>query len=146
MDVFEQFLKYRKKKASRKKCTNSLLCEATRLIEEIQRKNEPKKCMMKKTPFMGGAIGLEGNFIANAPPKKKKKENPLKKELSNPQGLDFANQAGALMAQPQKVEMLPPKDITKESTQPEKATSGVKNKSKKVLRTKANVFDPTMQG
>ena len=95
---------------------------------------------------MGGAIGLEGNFIANAPPKKKKKENPLKKELSNPQGLDFANQARALMAQPQKVEMLPPKDITKESTRPEKATSGVKNESKKVLRTKANVFDPTMQG
>ena len=43
MDVFEQFLKYRKKKASRKKCTNSLVREATRLIEEIQRKNgEPK--------------------------------------------------------------------------------------------------------
>ena len=51
---------------------------------------------------MGGAIDLEGNSIANAPPKKKKKENPLKKELSNPQGLDFANQAGALIAQPQK--------------------------------------------
>ena len=80
---------------------------------------------------MGGAIGLEGNFIANAPPKKKKKENPLKKELSNPQGLDFANQARALMAQPQKVEMLPPKDTTKESTRPEKAMSGVKNESKK---------------
>ena len=48
MDVFEQFLKYRKKKASRKKRTNSLVREATRLIEEIQRKNEPKKCMMKK--------------------------------------------------------------------------------------------------
>ena len=95
---------------------------------------------------MGGAIGLEGNSIANAPLKKKKKENPLKKELSNPQGLDFANQAGALMAQPQKVEMLPPKDITKESTRPEKATLGVKNENKKVLRTKANVFDPTMQG
>ena len=94
---------------------------------------------------MGGAIGLEGNSIANAPPKKKKKENPLKKELSNPQGLDLANQAGALMAQTQKVEMLPPKDVTKESTQPEKATSGVKNESKKVLRTKANMFDPTMQ-
>ena len=100
----------------------------------------------EKTPLMGGAIGLEGNFIANAPSKKKKKENPLKKEQSNPQGLDFANQARALMAQPQKVEMLPPKDITKESTRPEKATSGVKNESKKVLRTKANVFDPTMQG
>ena len=127
MDVFEQFLKYRKKKASRKKRTNSLVREATRLIEEIQRKNEPKKRTTKKTSLMGGAIGLEGNFIANAPPKKKKKENPLKKELSNPQGLDFANQARAPMAQPQKVEMLPPKDITKESTQPEKATSGVKN-------------------
>ena len=116
VDVFEQFLKYRKKKASRKKCTNSLVREATRLIEEIQRKNEPRKCTAKKTPLMGGAIGLERNSIANAPPKKKKKENPLKKELSNPQGLDFANQARALMAQPQKVEMLPPKDITKEST------------------------------
>ena len=45
MDVFKQFLKYRKKKASRKKCTNFLVREATRLIEEIQRKNggEPKK-------------------------------------------------------------------------------------------------------
>ena len=48
MDIFEQFLKYRIKKASRKKCTNSLVHEATRLIEEIQRKNEPKKCMTKK--------------------------------------------------------------------------------------------------
>ena len=50
------------------------------------------------------------------------------------------------MAQLQKVEMLPPKDVTKESTRPEKTMSGVKNESKKVLRTKANVFDPTMQG
>ena len=50
MDVFEQFLKYRKKKASRKKRTNSPVREATRLIEEIQRKNggEPKKGMTKK--------------------------------------------------------------------------------------------------
>ena len=48
MDVFEQFLKYRKKKASRKKRTNSLVREATRIIEEIQRKNEPKKHMAKK--------------------------------------------------------------------------------------------------
>ena len=39
MDIFEQFLKYRKKKASRKKCTDSLVREATRLIEEIERKN-----------------------------------------------------------------------------------------------------------
>ena len=80
MDVFEQFLKNREKKASRKKCTNSLVREATRLIEEIQRNNgEPKNAPRKNPPqsLMGGAIGLEGNSIANAPPKKKKKENPL---------------------------------------------------------------------
>ena len=35
----------------------------------------------EKTPLMGGAIGLEGNFIANAPPMKKKKEKPLKKAV-----------------------------------------------------------------
>ena len=55
MDIFEQFLKYRKKKASRKKHTNSLVREATRLIEEIQRKNggEPKKLTAKKPPAHG---------------------------------------------------------------------------------------------
>ena len=68
--------------------------------------------------------------------KRTKLETP-KKELSNPQGLDFANQAGALMAQPQKIEMLPPKDMTKEATCPKKTTSGVKNQSMKTLRTKA---------
>ena len=73
-------------------------------------------------------------------------DNPLKKELSNPQGLDFANQAGALMAQPTKIEMIPPKDVTKEATRPEKTTSGVKNESIVILRTKANMFDATMQG
>ena len=30
----------------------------------------------------------------------KPKENPLKKELANPSGLDFANQMGAILAQP----------------------------------------------
>ena len=50
------------------------------------------------------------------------------------------------MAQPQKVEMLPPKDITKDASRPEKATSGVKNESTKILRMKANIFNPTMQG
>ena len=51
-----------------------------------------------------------------------------------------------LMAEPQKVEILPPKDMTKEAARPEKTMSGVKNESTKVLRTKANVFDATMQG
>ena len=50
------------------------------------------------------------------------------------------------MAQPQIIEMLPPKDMTKEATRPEKTTSGVKNQSMKTLRTKANVFDAMMQG
>ena len=36
--------------------------------------------------------------------------------------------------------------MTKEAARPEKTMSGVKNKSTKVLRTKANVFDATMQG
>ena len=38
MDVFEQFLKYRKKKASRKKCTNFLVREATRITEVNSKK------------------------------------------------------------------------------------------------------------
>ena len=50
------------------------------------------------------------------------------------------------MAQPQQIELLPPKDMMKESTKPEHTTSGVKNESTKVLRTKANVFNTTMQG
>ena len=50
------------------------------------------------------------------------------------------------MAQPQKVEMMPPKDMTKEAARPEKTMSGMKNESTKVLRAKANVFDATMQG
>ena len=120
MDIFEQFLKYRKRKASRKKRTNSLVHEATRLIEEIQRKNGEPKNAPRKTLLNRSweePLVLKETPLQMLPPKKKKKEeNPLKKELSNPQGLDFANQAGALMAQPQKVEMLPPKDMTKEST------------------------------
>ena len=79
-----------------------------------------EKSSLPKKSLKGGAIGLENISRPNAPPKKKKAENPLKKELSNPQGLDFVNQAGALMAQPQKVEMLPPKDMTKEAARPEK--------------------------
>ena len=100
----------------------------------------------KKKTLKGGAIGPENTSPPNKPPKKKKDENHLKKELSNPQGLDLANQAGTLMAQPSKVEMLPPKDMTRESTKPERTMSSVKSESTKVLQYKANVFDITMQG
>ena len=120
--------------------------EAQQLINELQHGVPRKKFLAKKRSLKGGAIGLENKSRPNAPSKKKKAENLLKKELLNPQGLDFANQAGALTAQPQKVEMLPPKDMTKEAARPDKTMSGVKNESTKVLRTKANVFDATMQG
>ena len=126
--------------------------EAQQIIQELQQHGGVKEGGVIKRKKLGkkltgGAIGMEDTSNPNAPPRKKKKAgNPLKKELSNPQGLDFANQAGALMAQPQKIEMLPPKDMTKEATRPKKTTSGVKNQSMKTLRTKANVFEATMQG
>ena len=129
----ERFLKKRRQHRSRKKQTNALVLEARQLINKLQH-GVPRK-LARKRSLKGGAIGLENTSRPNAPPKKKKKaENPLKKELSNPQGLDFANQAGALMAQPQRVKMLPPKDMTKEAARPEKTMSGMKNKSTKVLR------------
>ena len=93
--------------------------EVQQLINELQHGAPPRK-LAKKRSLKGGAIGLENTCRPNVPPKKKKAKKPLKKELSNPQGLDFANEAGTLMAQPLKVEMLPPKDMKKEATRPEK--------------------------
>ena len=87
--------------------------EAQQIIQELQQHGGVKEGGVVKRKKLGkkltgGAIGMEDTSNPNAPPRKKKKAgNPLKKELSNPQGLDFANQAGALMAQPQKIEMLP---------------------------------------
>ena len=49
------------------------------------------------TPVIGGA-------------QTKPKENPLKRELANPSGLDFANQMGAILAQPTQINMVPPGD------------------------------------
>ena len=74
------------------------------------------------------------------------KENPLKKEIANPAGLNFANQVGALLAQPTKINMVPPADESRKSTQPEKIPFGVKTESKKVLEPKSNIFDINMQG
>ena len=50
------------------------------------------------------------------------------------------------MAQPSKIEMIPPKDMTIKGTIPERTASGVRSESTKTLRCKANVFDVTMQG
>ena len=43
---------------------------------------------------------------------KKTPENPLKKELANPSGFDFANQMGAIIAQLTQINMIPPGDET----------------------------------
>ena len=92
----ERFLKKCRQHQSRKKRTNALVLEAQQLINELQH-GVPRK-LAEKRSLKGGAIGLENTSRPNDPPKKKKAENPLKKELSNPQGLDFANQADVLMA------------------------------------------------
>ena len=77
---------------------------------------------------------------------KKTPENPLKNELANPSGLDFANQMGALVAQPTQINMVPPGDETRQVVQPEKIASGVKSETKKVLEPRSNIYDINMQG
>ena len=78
--------------------------------------------------------------------KKPPPENPLKKELANPSGLDFANQMGALVAQPTQINMVPPGDETRRAVQPKKIASGVKSETKKVLEPRSNIYDINMQG
>ena len=76
----------------------------------------------------------------------KKRKTPLKKELNNSQGLDFANQVRSLMTQPSTIKLLLPKDLSNEATKPKQTTSRVKTESTKILRTKVNVTDIAMQG
>ena len=85
MDVFEQFLKYRKKKASRKKCTNSLVREATRLIEEIQRKNEPRKCTAKKPRSWEEPL-VSKETLLQMPLPRRKERKPPKERTVKPSG------------------------------------------------------------
>ena len=83
-------------KANRKKCKKQ-----RRKFTEMQ---HSPMCGKKKKSLTGGATGTATGGMPNKPPKK---DNPLKKELSNPQGLDFASQMGSLMAQPKTIELLP---------------------------------------
>ena len=92
----------------------------------------------------GGATGAATGGLANRLPQKK--DSPFKRELNNPQGLDFATQTGSLMAQPASMELLPPNDMTKESSKPEQTTCGVKLQTNRTLRTKTNMTDVAMQG
>ena len=71
--------------------------------------------------------------------------NPLKKEVGSTSSLDFANQVGALLAQPTTIKMIPPDDEMRPSTKPEKISTGIKTESKKVLHPKSNIYDTNMQ-
>ena len=86
----------------------------------------------------GGAIGASDS---KGLPAKKKDGNPLKKELTLRGWILPTKQV-----QPSTIEILPPKDMTKESTGPDKTTSSIKYKFVKTLWCKANVFDVAMQG
>ena len=50
------------------------------------------------------------------------------------------------MAQPSSIELLPPKDMSKEATKPEQTNLGVKLETTRTLRTKTNITDVAMQG
>ena len=95
---------------------------------------------------IGGKKGKKDAVVIGGAQAKRTPENPLKKELANPSGLDFANQMGAIVAQPTQINMVPPGDETRPAVQPEKIASGVKSETKKVLEPRSNIYDINMQG
>ena len=97
----------------------------------------------KKKSLTGSATGAATGGMPNKPPNI---DNPLKRELNNPQGSDFANQVGLLMAQPKTIELPPLNDMTREATKPKQTTLGVKLESTRTLRTKTNITDVSVQG
>ena len=98
-----------RRKRKKHPCRRGSLLEVKQLIKDIKHDEKIRKKKFgsgkknPKKPLKGGAAS-HGQL--NRPPQKRG-ENPLKKELNNPQGLDFANQAGSLMVQPSTIEMLP---------------------------------------
>ena len=108
----------------------------------MMKNNKRANLAVEKTKLKGGAVAT--NSQTKKPPQKK--ENPLKKELNNTQGLDLANHTGSLIAQPTSIEFLPPNDMSNQAMKPEQTTSGVKTETVKTLRTKVNITDIAMQG
>ena len=100
-------------------------------MNNLRRNNNKRMKMENKKKIIGGATTTA--------------TNPLKKEVGSTSGLDFANQVGALLAQPTTIKMIPPDDETRPSTKPEKISTGVKTESKKVLHPKSNIYDTNMQ-
>ena len=109
-----------------------LMKRAQRLLSETPTDNKKSDDDDKQKKIVGGATTTT--------------TNPLQKEMGvTPSGLDFANQVGALLAQPSTVKMIPPDDETRPSTKPEKISTGVKTETKKVLHPTSNVYDVNMQ-
>ena len=108
---------------------DSLVNEAKQNDEKQQ--HEKFGSGKRQKNLKGGAASMANEAQTNRPPEKKRK--PTKERIIKPQGLDFANQAGALMAQPASIEMMPPKDMMHEASKPEKTTSGVKLESMKIV-------------
>ena len=128
------------------KKTKKLLDDAKSLFKEIKEDGKDRTKTLGKFGSGKKSKKLKGGAAPAKTIPNKPKENPLKKELNNPQRLDFANQQGPLMVQPHEIEMIPPKDLTKVATRPEKPTSGVKCKVFRTLRTQTNITDVSMQG
>ena len=122
-----------------------LVHKVRQLLKEIKcdEKDQEIWKWKEKKSLTGGATGAA---TGGMPKKPLKKDNDLKREPNNPQGLDLANQAGLLMAQPKTIELLPPNDMTREATKPKQTTSGVKLESTRTLRTKTKITDVSMQG
>ena len=139
------FLGKRDKRTSRKKKQHEirqLMKQAKVLISTLSEGGDDP-------PNVIGGSGKKGKkdaVVIGGAQAKKTPENPLKKELANPSGLDFANQMGAIVAQPTEINMIPPGDETRPAVQPEKIASGVKSETKRVLEPRSNIYDINMQG
>ena len=123
-----------------------LLNEARSLLKEIKEDGKDRTKTLGKFGSGRKSKKLKGGAAPAKTIPNKPKENRLKKELNNPQGLDFANQQGSLMGQQHEIEMIPPKDLTKVTTRPEKTTSGMKCEVFRTLRMQTNITDVSMQG
>ena len=149
-DAQDFFLNFGRRKAAKKRRNEKRRddCQMKKLMKRAQR------LLSESTTRPTTAVGNDKSEDDDNEGKKKKivggatttTTNPLKKEMgATPSGLDFANQVGALLAQPTTVKMIPPGDETRPSTQPEKISTGVKTETKKVLHPTSNVYDVNMQ-
>ena len=118
---------FHRRKRKRYYNEDKLVKKAEKLLGKIRKHNGQNSRRNPKKFGRERRNNLKEGALANSKSKTSEKpnKNPLRKELNNLQGLDFANQAGSLMAQPKQIELLPLADMTKEAGRPEQTTSGV---------------------